>query len=217
MGAMPCVAVVAQEVMNPRLKPVSLSLARQPRCLRDVRLHDSSPAENTNVLSSDRIGMTSAATRYAEEGCLIGTIGLVDMPARRAGARGITGIDQHDGDARQCCLVADEGLQLKERPAMQNGALRLPSPHPCADVLEVFKRNRPLCALSLPNNAFADRVVDILCEAGFLSRQRPEPSLCRERPFLLEFVTQPPSPIPHALDGTATVDRAVAIRGDVRH
>jgi len=75
--------------MNPRLKPAGLSLARQPRCLRDVRLHDSSPAENTNVLSSDRISMTSAATRYAEEGCLIGTIGLVDMPARRAGARGV--------------------------------------------------------------------------------------------------------------------------------
>ncbi len=92
------------------------------------------------------------------------------MTARGAGTRGIPRIDQHNGNARQCRLVANKGLQLKERPAMQNGALRLPSPHPRANVLEIFKRNPTLRALSLPNDAFADRVVDILGKARFLSR-----------------------------------------------
>jgi hypothetical protein len=41
------------------LKPGGLSLARQPCCLRDVRLHDGSPAKNTNVPSSDRVTLIS--------------------------------------------------------------------------------------------------------------------------------------------------------------
>src|SRR6266540_5788217 len=100
---------------------------------------------------------------------------------------------------------------------MQNGALRLSSPHPRADVLEIFKRDPPLRALSLPNNAFADRVVHILGKARFLSRQFPEPPLRRQSSFFLELVPEPPMPIPDALDGAAAVDRAVAICGDVRH
>src|SRR6266511_559765 len=100
---------------------------------------------------------------------------------------------------------------------MQNGALRLSSPHPRADVLEIFKSDPPLRALSLPNNAFADRVVDILCKARLLSRQFPESSLCRQGSFFLEVIPEPPMPIPNTLDGAATVDRTVAIRGDVPH
>jgi hypothetical protein len=208
---------MSQDVMNPRLKHVGLSLARQPCCLRDVRLHDSSPTKNTNVPGSDRIRMASAATRYAAKGCLIGAIGLVNMAARWTCSRGISRIDQSDGYARKRGLVCDTGLQLKERPAMQNGALRLPSPHPRANVLEVFKRNPPLCALSLPNNAFADRMVDILCEARFLSRQFLESPLRRQGSLLLELVSEPPVPIANTFDGTAAVNRAIAISGDVRH
>ena len=43
---------------------------------------------------------------------------------------------------------------------MQNGALRLPSPHPHTNTREVFKGKRTRCALSLPNDALADRVID---------------------------------------------------------
>src|SRR6266545_742308 len=84
--------------------------ARQPCCLRDVRLYDGSPAKNTNVPGSDRIGMTSAATQYAAEGCLIGTIGLVDMPARWTSAGGIPRIDQGDTNTCERSLVSDTGL-----------------------------------------------------------------------------------------------------------
>src|SRR2546426_12255924 len=114
--------------MNPRLKPVGLSLARRLCRLRDVRLHDRSPAKNTNVLGSDRIGMTSAATRYAAKGGLIGAICRITMPTFRAGARGIARIDQHNRDTDPLCLVADKRPQLSERPAMQLSALLPSSP-----------------------------------------------------------------------------------------
>jgi hypothetical protein len=69
--------------MNLQLKPVGLSLAKTPCDLRDVRLHDGSPAEHTNVLSSDCVGMTSAATRHTTQGGLIGAIRLVRRVAGR--------------------------------------------------------------------------------------------------------------------------------------
>jgi len=161
--------------------------------------------------------MTSAATRYAAEGCLIEAIGFVDMSALGAPSRGIPRIDQGNRNARKRGFVRNAGLQLRERPAMQNGALRLSSPHPRVNVLEVFKRNPSLRALSPPNNAFAERMVDIPGKAGFLSRQLPQASLCRQGAFFLELVPEPPMAIPNAFDRAAAVDRAVAISGDVGH
>jgi hypothetical protein len=144
-------------------KHVGLSLARTPRVLRDVRLHDRSPAENTNVLGSDRISMTSAATLNAFECCLGLAIRFCDLAARWAGARGISRINQHGRDTRKHGFVRDKGLQLKERPAMQYGALRLPSPEERANVLEIFKRNPSLCA-------FCYRTENPLARSGAVGR-----------------------------------------------
>lgn len=199
------------------LQPRGLSLARRTCRLRDVRLHDRSPAENTNMLSSDDVGMASAATRRTAKDRLTWTIGLVDMPARWTGARGVPGIDQHDWDTGALRFVGHKRQELKERPAMQNGALRLPSPHPRANVLEVFKRYSSLRALSLPNDALADRMVHILGKAGLLPGQAPEPSCCGACAFLLQPIPKPPMPIAHVLDRAAAVDGAVRVRSDIRH
>ena len=104
--------------MNPRLKRMGLSLARPPRGLRDVWLHDGSPAKHTNVLGSDRISMTSAATRYATEGGLIRAVCLVRMSAAGTTTRGVAGINRHHGNTSSLCLVPNKGSQLMERPAM---------------------------------------------------------------------------------------------------
>ncbi|MEN9936822.1 MAG: hypothetical protein RLZZ387_3401 [Chloroflexota bacterium] len=86
---------------------VGLSLAGPAvASLRDVRLHDGSPAEHTNVLSSDCVGMTSAATRRTAEGCLVGAVSLVCMPAGRTAARGVARIDRHHGNVDPLRLVA---------------------------------------------------------------------------------------------------------------
>lgn len=159
--------------------------------------------------------MTSAATRCAAEDRLSGTIGLVNMPTRRAATRGVARIDQHHGDADPLSLVADKGTKLRKRPAMQLSALLPPSPHPRAHAFEVFKADRPFCAFGSLNEVFADRMVGVFGEAGFLARQAPEPSLGRQRAFLLEPVAQATMPVPHVLDRAAAVDRAVRVRRDV--
>src|SRR6266542_1852743 len=90
-----------------KLKPGGLSLARRRYRLRDVWLHDGSPAKHTNVLGSDCIGMTSAATRYTAEGGLTGAVRLVDMTAYRTCAARVSWIDQHNGDAGSLRFVGD--------------------------------------------------------------------------------------------------------------
>lgn len=155
------------------LKRGGLSLAlplRQRRSgIRDVRLHDGSPAEHTNVLSSDYVSVTSAATRRTTKNGLAWTISLVGMPARGAATRGVARIDQHDGNARPLRLVGNKGAQLKERPAMQDRALLPASPHPRANALQVLQGKRTLCAFGNRYQPFADRVVYIPRKAGLLS------------------------------------------------
>jgi len=100
---------------------------------------------------------------------------------------------------------------------MQNGALRLPSPDPRANALEVFKRNPTLRALSLPNDAFADRVVHVLGKAILLSGQLAQPPLCRQGTLLLKPISEPPLAVAHAFHRTPAVDHAVRVGGDIRH
>src|SRR5690348_2780270 len=98
--------------MNPRLQHVGLSLARRPRRLRDVRLHNGSPAEHTNVLSSDHIGWPSEATRCADKRGLGCAVFFRGMPTRGAGARGIPRVNKMDRYPLQRRLIDDIGLQL---------------------------------------------------------------------------------------------------------
>src|SRR5262245_13551134 len=78
-------------------------------CLRDVWLYDGSPAKNTNVLGSDRSGMTSAATRYTAERGLRATIAFVGMTTRWTTARGVARIDQHNRKACTRRRIGDRG------------------------------------------------------------------------------------------------------------
>jgi hypothetical protein len=127
--------IVRIQVMNPRLKPVDLSLARTPCVFRDVRLHDGSPAKNTYVLSSDCVGMTSAAPRHTTEARLIGAVGLVDISTCWTCATWIPRINQHHGNTGPLCFVANKEAKLSERPAMQLSALLSASPRPRVNTL----------------------------------------------------------------------------------
>jgi len=207
----------AHFVMNPSLKARACPWRDRRICLRDVRLHDGSPAKHTNVLSSDGVGMTSAATRHTAEGGLSGAVRLVRMPTGRTAARRVARIDQHNGNTNALCLVVDKGAELRERPAMQLSALLPFSPHPRANTLEVFKADRPLRAFGSRNNAFADRVVHVLCKAAFLSGKLFQAPSCRLRSARLEFGTQPPMAIAYVVDHAAAVVRSVRIAGDVGH
>src|SRR5262249_43786822 len=176
-----------------------------------------SPAKHTNVLSSDCVGVTNAVTRHTTEAGLIGAVRLVRMSTHRTAARCVTGINQHNGNARPLCFVADKGTKLGERPTIQLSALLPSSPHPRANTLEVFKADRPLCAFGSLNNAFADRVVDIFGEAALLTSKLAESSSRRFGAQLLEFGSQPPMPIPHVVHMATAVDGSIRVAGDVGH
>ncbi len=180
-------------------------------------LHDSSPAKTTNVLSSDYVRVTSAATRRTAEGGLIGAIGFVDMSARRACSTGVSGINQHNGDTNTLCFVGDKRAELEERPAMQLSTLLPLSPHPRANTLEVFKADRSLRAFGSLNQAFADRVVHVFGKAALLAGklfQSPSRRFCSQP---LEFCPQSPMAIAHVVDRSAAVDGTIRVAGDVGH
>lgn len=200
--------------MNPQLKHVGLSLAQTPCVLRDVRLHDGSPAKHTHVLSSNGVGMTSAATRHTTERGLIGAIGLVCVSAGETAARGIPGIDQHHGNTGPPCFVADTGAELKERPTMQLSTLLPPSPHPRANAVQIFKAHRSLRAFGSLYNAFADRVIYVFGKTALFASKLFQAPPRRFGAALLEF-RSPPLAIPHIVQHAAAVVRSVRVAGDV--
>src|SRR5579859_7216451 len=190
---------VHDTVMNPGRQHVGLSLARLPCGLRDMRLHDGSPAHTTDILRSDHIGMASATTRSTANGRVVGAVGRCDMAACRTGLRGIPWIDEGHTNTCPRSRVDDIDVQLNERPALHNGALRRLSPHPRTNVREGFTRTPPLRAAHRPNHACADRVGDSRGNAGFRPRPVFEPPRGQHGALLLEPGSPPPMPISHAV------------------
>jgi len=114
-------------------------------------------------------------------------------------------------------LIGDKGLQLGEAPRMEGCALRPPSPHPRANVRQIFDGYRPLCAFGLRNNPFGETVVDIPGKAGFLPSQDFEPMAAALRALRLKLLPKPTMPIAHVVDRAPAVDFPIAIDGDIRH
>src|SRR6185436_1723833 len=100
---------------------------------------------------------------------------------------------------------------------MQLSALLPSSPHPRAYPLEVFKADRPLCAFGTLNQTLADRMIHVFGKTTLLTGELFEPPPRRFRAFLLELRSQPPMPVAHVVDGSAAIDRAVRVAGDVGH
>ena len=121
------------------------------------------------------------------------------------------------GNARTQRLVEEKGLQLGEGPGMECCALRPSSPHPRANMGQIFDRNRSLCAFGLRNNPFGDHMIDVGSEPIFLTRQPSQPAAASERAFLLQLLSQPPLARAHVLDGFATMDVSITVSGNVRY
>jgi len=118
---------------------------------------------------------------------------------------------------RTQCLIGDKRLKLGEAPSVECCALRPSSPHPRANVRQIFDGNRPLCAFGLRNNLFGDHMVDVLGEAGFLPSKNPQTATTAQGAKPLQFVSEPPMAIAHVLDRAPAVDFPIAIDGNVRH
>ena len=114
-------------------------------------------------------------------------------------ARGITRVYVVDRHPRQLRLIADKAPQLRECPTMQRGALRPASPHPRANVRQIFQRYRPLRAFGLRHDLLTHVVIDPCGEPSFLSRKRTQAATAVQRSFLFG-----------AVDATADGDSARA-------
>ena len=173
---------------------------------------DSRPAD---IHRSDVVCKARVPAIYTEEFALRRTIGFIDMPTARTGARCVARINQNDRHANQLGLVFDKGAQLVERPAMQRCPLWLPSLYPRADALQIFEGDSLCGALSLCNDAFGNDVVRVGGKALFFARQLAEAAARRLRAFGLQLAPQLTMAVAHTLDRLALVDCACAINGDI--
>lgn len=122
-----------------------------------------------------------------------------------------------DRHTRQLSFVRNKSLQLSETPGVECCALRPSSPHPRANVRQIFDGNRPLCAFGLRNNLFRNYMIDMFGEPRFLTGEQTQSAAASQASDPLQFVPEPPMPIAHVFDRATAVDLSVAIDGDIRH
>ncbi len=186
---------------------------RRSSCLRAVRRVYSRPA--SNIARSDRIGWPSEATRYADERSLGFAVLFRAVAALRAGARGISGVNEVDRHTTQLSFVGDKRPKLRECPRVECCALRPSSLHPRANVPEIFQHNRSLRAFGLRNNPFGQTVVDVFGKAALLTGQLPQAATATECAELLQLVPEPPVAVAHVLDRLPRMRLTVAIGRNV--
>jgi hypothetical protein len=105
--------------------------------------------------------MCSEAAGETAKGRLIGTVRFVRISALGALAAGTVRADR-ERDSGERRFIADEMLQLIERPAMQNDLLRQPGLDPTAHAREFFEHHSAVRALVFRDGLLADAVVDTL-------------------------------------------------------
>src|SRR5579859_1389306 len=116
-------------VMNSRLKRGSLFLQRRRFPVRNVRPHDSGPAD---IPSRDGVRWPREGTANAPACISIESVGLVDQSAVRTRSRRVAGIDKTHRDTGQRRFIGDEGPQLEERPGVLLASLGPANSYPAA-------------------------------------------------------------------------------------
>jgi hypothetical protein len=129
------------------------------RGIRAARLAYDRPA--TNGDRSDYVSVPSVGTLRTQEVRLRFPVCFRAMPAGRTRPGRIARINKLDRHTAQARFVAHELLQLVKRPRLQDRTLRLPSPHPRLNVLQIFERNLTLRALSRRYELFGDHMVGV--------------------------------------------------------
>lgn len=115
---------------------------------------------------------------------------FVTMTTGRTGARCVARVYPKDRHTRQLCFVGNLLAEIMERPTMQLASLRLSSPYPSANTLKVFESNTTPGALSLFYQSLANRVIHILGETAFLTRQLLQSTASRIGLALLKPLSQ---------------------------
>ena len=200
------------------LKPCGLSLALCGGLhIRDVRLYDSSPAQNTNVLSRDGIRQGRESAANTGELGLSSTIGFVGITAGRTCPGGVPRINQEYRDAYSPGFVADEQPQLEKGPTMQRGSLCSACRYPGPNALQVFQGNTASSALSMFHDAFANCVIYIGCKSCLSAGPFPEESLSRLCALLLQLLAESAITMTKTVHLGRGIDIAIRVGSNVRH
>ena len=198
--------------MNPMPEGRGLQLGRMAR---RVRLHDSSPTEDTDVLGSDGIGWASEATAGTQELGLGRAVGSGHLPTGRAGLASIVRVNHQNGHPSQACLVLQKGTKLAKGPGVLLATLRPANLNPRADALEVLQGDSPLRAFGLRHQLLADNVVNVPSEAALLAGALLEQSPGRLGAPGLEPSAELGVPFPEAVDLAPRVGFPIGVGGDV--
>ena len=143
-------------------------------------------------------------------------IALIDVPTHRAGAAGVARIYRDHHDAGQLCLVGDERPQLLEGPGMQHHALlQAPNCYPRANMRQILDGNMACGAFGRGHYLLAQDMIGVCGEALFLAREFLQKTPRALGAFLLQALAQPLMAIAHVLEMVRSVDRAVAIHGQM--
>lgn len=179
-----------------------------------VRPVYSGPARNNSRCVG--IGIGGEPTVHAFESVPSLAIAFGYMPASRTAPAGVSRIHELDRDAVKPALVSDFGLQVRKRPGVQDAPLRLGSPYPTTDALEVFKGYRAAGAFGLGANLFRNYVVLVMDEASFTPAEALQNPLGRTSAFGLKALALPPTSFPDSGDRFGlTVSSAIRIRSNI--
>ena len=168
-----------------------------------------------DIQGRDVVCEASEPARPTEKFGLRFSVGLFDVPARRAFSAGVSRVDEGHRNTRKPGLVRDERMELKERPVRQACPLALPSRYPFANAFEIFEGNTATGALSVRHECLADLVVDVLLIASLFAADLQQLACGRPRALALKVAPAMGGLAAVLFDGSSRVDVPIAIRGNV--
>lgn len=171
----------------------------------------------SDVARSDYIGSPSEATRCTEENGLGFAILLGAISTCGAGTRGISGVNKVDRNTGKHGLIFNKLSQLGKGPGMERCALRLSSPRPRADALQIFQGNGTLRAFGFRNDFLGENVIHMPGKPAFLTGKLLKSSPGSLRSLLLELLAKMSVTVADILNCLAGVDFSIAIGSDVGH
>lgn len=123
-------------------------------------------------------------------------------------------INRDNLHAREFGLVFDLRPQIKKRPAKALCSVYLPNRSPRVNALQFFNGDSALRVFGLPNDSFADLMVDVFGKPGFFQVAFLKQSLRALRPLALKFGAQFPVSLSHRLNLCATERLAITVGGN---
>ena len=178
-------------------------------------LVDSSPTGN--IHRRDVVSKASEPANHTGESRLIGTISFINVTASRAGATGISRVNQKYRNTSTFRFVAHESAKLVEGPTVQACPLRATNRNPRPDAPQIFQGNRSICVFRLGNQLLANTMIDIFRKPAFFAGKFLQLAFGRPRAFGLQLSPQAAVTVTHIVDVAGRVDFSITIYRDVHH